>query len=609
MKKKIVFVILAIAGRAIAFSTATSGFLAPLLLLLPAQPIYAQVFEGTGGCPLGTQEGNRNFILNGTFNRNAGTGDGVATVPALVPPSLGFSSDLPYRGDGIYPDDPIGGLSIQAGPYPIIYAGGVVRADPFPGDPINRVPASNTFLYSNPAQNLAGGSAFPNPLIWQQVVNGLVPNVTYSFSAYFYNLLSIGTLGDPPVIRYLAGPPGGADAAFVPNLAGITVSTPQQWTRVQGLFRTIPGQAALELRIEDEANTIIGDDFGFTAAGLRECVPNLGAAKQAGNPQENSDGTFTIPYTLVVQNFAPATVSNQYAIRNLQLQDNVAIAFAGLTVNGIRNLQSPTLTVNPAFNGTTDQNLLAGTDTLAGETSATVSFEVIITPSGTENLGPFQNTAIATGLSLGGEPVSDRSTDGSNPDPNGDRNPNGTGEDSPTSVSLLPSRLRLAKRITNVLRGGISLSGVNFGALVVTSSDDTAPGWSQLVPQGAPIGAVSLNNSTPLQPGDEVEYTVYFLSDGRRGVNSVSLCDQIPSGTRFIFGSNRVRVGSQPLANDSVARSAIAGEFFTPLAPLPTNNPCSNQNNPNGSLIFSLGDLPNLPTNNVGYAQFRVKIE
>jgi len=592
----------AIAARAIVPSTIANGFLVPLVFLLSAQPIRAQVFEGTRGCPIGTQEGGRNFVRNGTFSRNAGTGDGVATAPAAVPGTLEFSSDLPYRGDSLYPDDPIGGLSIQGEPYPISYAGGVVRADPFPGDPINRVPSSNTFLYSNPSQDLAGGSAFPSPLIWQQVVNGLVPNVAYNFSAYFYNLLSVGTAGSPPVIRYLAGPPGGADAAFVPNLAGITVDIPQQWTRVQGLFRTTPGQAALELRVEDEANTIIGDDFGFTAAALRECVPNLGVAKQAGTPQENPDGTFTVLYTVVVQNFAPATASNQYAIRNLQLQDNLAIAFAGATVNGIRNLQSSTLTVNPGFNGTTDLNVLAGTDTLAGETSATVSFEVMITPgSGADNLGPFQNTAIATGLSPGGEPISDRSTDGSNPDPNGDRNPSGTGEDSPTSVSLLPARLRLAKRITNVSRSGVSRSDVNFGALVVTNSDDTAPGWSQLVPQGAPVGVVSLNNSTPLQPGDEVEYTIYFLSDGRTGVNAVTLCDQIPLGTRFIFGSNRVRVGSQPLA--------IAGEFFTPLAPLPANNPCSNETNSNGSLIFSLGDLPNLPANNVGYAQFRVRIE
>ncbi|MBM0741031.1 hypothetical protein JOY44_05265 [Phormidium sp. CLA17] len=592
----------ATAVRAIALSTVASGFLVPLVLQLSAQPIRAQVFEGTQGCPGGTQEGGRNFVINGTFSRNAGTGDGVATAPAAVPPSLGFSSDLPYRGDSVYPNDPIGGLSIQGGPYPIVYAGGVVTANPFPGDPLNRVPPSNTFLYSNPAQNVAGGSAFPDPLIWQQVVNGLVPNVAYNFSAYFYNLLSIGTLGAPPVIRYLAGPPNGPEAAFVPNLAGITVTTPQQWTRVQGLFRTTPDQAALELRIIDEANTVFGDDFGFTAAGLRECVPNLGIAKQAGNPQENPDGTFSIPYTLVVQNFAPATASNQYAIRNLQLQDNLAIAFTGVTVNAIRNLRSPTLTVNPGFNGTTDQNVLVGTDTLAGETSATVSFEVIITPGdGAENLGPFQNTAIATGLSPGGEPISDRSTDGTNPDLNGDRNPGGAGEDLPTSVSLRPARLRLAKRITNVLRGGVSLSGVNFGALVITSADDTAPGWSQLVPQGAPVGAASLSSSNPLQPGDEVEYTVYFLSDGRTDINAVNLCDQIPPGTRFIFGTNRVRIGSQPLA--------IAGEFFTPLAPLPANNPCSDQNNPNGSLIFNLGNLPNSPSNNVGYAQFRVKIE
>jgi uncharacterized repeat protein (TIGR01451 family) len=54
-------------------------------------------------------------------------------------------------------------------------------------------------------------------------------------------------------------------------------------------------------------------------------------------------------------------------------------------------------------------------------------------------------------------------------------------------------------------------------------------GWSQL--PGGLLGVINLESETPLQSGDEVEYTIYFLSDGSQEVNNARLCDPIPSGT------------------------------------------------------------------------------
>jgi uncharacterized repeat protein (TIGR01451 family) len=596
--------------KACAAIAATSLLLIPQLLL--PQPTNSQVFEGFNGCPAGTEEGSRNFIFNGFFSTNAGTGAGNYTIPTNAPgpysgppPALGFTSQLPYRGDRVYPDDVIGGLSILSGPYPQIYGpGNVVRAIPFPGDPSNRVPASDTFLYSNPGRNLSGSNVlgdgvFVDPIIWQQVVSSLTPNTSYNFSAYFFNLLDVGAPGNPPIINYAAGPPNGPDSAFVPNLTGTTVPQNRQWLRVQGLFRTNPGQTALELRIQDNANTVFGDDFGFTAAGFRECVPFLGVAKQAGDPQQNADGSFTIPYTITVRNFGPANPNGQYTIRNVQLQDNLGAAFAEATIVGVTNLRSSTLTVNRGFNGTTDQNLLAGTDSLNADATATVNFDVTIV-SGSP--GPFDNVTLATGISPGGEPTSDRSTTGTNPDPNGNRNPTDTDEDVPTTVFLRESRFRLVKRITNVLRGGAPLAGVDFNSLVLTRNpNDAAPGWAQLQPQGGPVGLPALGNTNLLQSGDEVEYTVYFLSDGDQIALETRICDQIPQGTQLVPDTNRVKLGG-------TASVTSGGTFYSPLAPLPADNGCPNQTNPNGSLIFNLGDIPNTAPGNVGYVQFRVRI-
>ena len=52
---------------------------------------------------------------------------------------------------------------------------------------------------------------------------------------------------------------------------------------------------------------------------------------------------------------------------------------------------SGTLTVNAGFDGSADRNLLAGTDSLAPATTATITFTLRFDPNGLT--GPFDNTA------------------------------------------------------------------------------------------------------------------------------------------------------------------------------------------------------------------------
>lgn len=612
--------------------------------LLPLPPAKAQTFINNAGCPVGTTESPTNRVTNGNFSTNSGiTGPGnppTAVAPFPVPAGLGFQSDLPYRGDRAYPDDGNGGgLSIQNGVLtdpntPAVVNGRGVTAAEAAQVGIDPAPI-NTYLYSNPFNNNAGQpvvippapAGTPPPIVWRQTLT-VNPNTVYNFKALFFNLLRNdgvpGSNGVPPEIRLESGPPGAAGtgalnptlrvgdpAAPVPGFPGIT-NVRQAWIPVQFAFRTNPGQNQIELRIVDLAQNSFGDDFGVTAVGLRECIPVIGVSKNAGTPIDNGNGTFTVPYTVVVRNFAPAGTPAVYDLLNLQLADNLSQTFASASSFQVQpgSIQSPTLTVNPNFSGIPNganpaaNSLLLGTDTLAAGTTATVTFNVILTPgTGSNGFGPFQNQVRATATSRGGSPVDANSNNGVNPDLNGNGLPD---PPSPTLVSLprpnIPGvgnqRFRLVKRITNATRNGAPIPGVDFGSVVndPSSTDDDAPGWAQF----PPVGVITIPPSNPLQSGDEVTYTVYFLSDGDTTVRNTNVCDPIPTSTTFVSGSTQIQRPSTSLSP--------GGAFFPPLAPLPPDNSCTSQTNTNGSVIYDVGDVSNAPGSNFGLVRFKVRI-
>ena len=111
---------------------------------------------------------------------------------------------------------------------------------------------------------------------------------------------------------------------------------------------------------------------------------------------------------------------------------------------------------------------------------------------------------------------------------------------------------------------------------------------------------VSYHPANRFSTGDEITYTVYFLSDGAAPAFGNNLCDQIPTGTGFLANTAEIqRNNTAPTAG---------GTPFSPLAPLPAGNACQDQTNPNGAVIFGLGDLPNTAGNNFGFVRFRVRI-
>ncbi len=159
--------------------------------------------------------------------------------------------------------------------------------------------------------------------------------------------------------------------------------------------------------------------------------------------------------------------------------------------------------------------------------------------------------------------------------------------------------LRLVKRVTAVIRQGVRTEFNQFTD-DPTTPDDNAPGWSQ--PGASPVGVINVTPALSVQSQDEVEYTIYYLADGTSGtVIDANICDPIPTNSSYIPGSSQLsRNNAPPVPN---------GTFFNKLQPIPVPSPCPAGQNLNGSILYSLGNLPIAAGQNFGYTRFRTRVD
>ncbi len=156
----------------------------------------------------------------------------------------------------------------------------------------------------------------------------------------------------------------------------------------------------------------------------------LGMAKRvSGTPVEVSPGTWDVTYNIVVSNYGNVPLSD------IHVMDDLSTTFATGATFVVQSISSTDLTVNPGFTGLAGHmELLAGTDNLDDGESGSITIVVRVIP---ENNGPFNNSAIGSGQPPLGEPVSDTSQDGSDPDPDDDGDP--TDNNDPTPVDFGPN--------------------------------------------------------------------------------------------------------------------------------------------------------------------------
>ncbi|MGB3760457.1 MAG: isopeptide-forming domain-containing fimbrial protein [Rivularia sp. (in: cyanobacteria)] len=330
-----------------------------------------------------------------------------------------------------------------------------------------------------------------------------------------------------------------------------------------------------------------------------ECLPQLTITKTTSTP-----GPIIKPgkatYTITVANAA-----NLAAATNVNISDPLP---SGFTFDASIN---PTITLNGGSTRTSVSNPSDGAtipDFGTFDIASGGSVEITFTTNINENVpnGEYNNPATATYL----DPT--RTTPDGTTSVNYDAATVGEEVVVGSPVPSDPERLRGLKRITNVFRNGVPISGINFNSFIDDPNDpiDNLPGWFQI----SPVGVFDISPQLPLQIGDEVEYTMYFLADGNRPVENVRFCDPIPQGTSFVpdsFGSGSgISVNlSNTVAANTNNNDADNGSFFAPGTQLPADNFCPNQDNSTGAVIGNLGTINHTLGNNFGFIRFRVKID
>lgn len=179
-----------------------------------------------------------------------------------------------------------------------------------------------------------------------------------------------------------------------------------------------------------------------------------------------------------------------------------------------------------------------------------------------------------------------------------------------TGAECFTPRLRLVKRATAIA----AFRPTGFNDAGTNSDDDNAAGWPATPPVF--LQGIFGNNQVPIEnrpkSGDELEYTIYFLSDGGfDAINSV-VCDFIPTSTTYVPGTLSFTLGTTTTALTDSAADADVGQFIAPGGAFPAA--CSGNNNNRGAVIVNLGTVtastgPGTPATSYGFIRFRTRVD
>ncbi len=142
---------------------------------------------------------------------------------------------------------------------------------------------------------------------------------------------------------------------------------------------------------------------------------------------------------------------------------------------------------------------------------------------------------------------------------------------------------------------------------------------------------IGANNGGETRPGDEIEYTIYFLSTGNQTAVDVQLCDKVPSFQTFVpdaFNAVSAAPGGGVGANRGISveyngnlysytndGDGDTAQYYPPGSTLPAACAAAPaQAEDNGAIVVNLGDLPQAigsgtPTTSYGAIRFRAKVK
>ena len=264
--------------------------------------------------------------------------------------------------------------------------------------------------------------------------------------------------------------------------------------------------------------------------------PEIGAAKTiSSGPTDNKDGTYTLTYTILVEN------TGDVSLNSVQVAEDLIATFAGATAISVDSVTSGTFAVNASYDGSTDTNLLAGTDSLSADASGTITLTITVTPGG--NLGPYNNTATASGTGPTGTTVTDDSQDGTDVDPDGDGTPSNNNEATPVTFIENPE-IGAAKTISSgPTNNGDGTHSLTYTILVENTGD------------------VSLNS---VQVAEDLSATF-------AGATAISV-DSVTSGTFAVNGSYDGSTDTNLLAGTDSLSAGASGTITLTITVTPGSN-------------------------------------
>ena len=234
-------------------------------------------------------------------------------------------------------------------------------------------------------------------------------------------------------------------------------------------------------------------------------------------------------------------------------------------------------------------------------------------------------------------------------------NPDTPEEGDPTTITVSDpppvAGLVLLKRITAINRGlpseqDFGLEYVDVGGPNDGDNNENWPGASV----SATIGGGTVESyvagivdgdtgNARVQPGDEVEYSIPFLSDGNVAAVNVAICDRIPANTTFLetayntlppsssenrgilleFDGSQIALTNVDDGDETPATtdSETVGGYYFPAGVDPStrfpNVNCGGTND-NGAIVVELGDVPNatgdgVPANSYGLIRFKAVVD
>jgi gliding motility-associated-like protein/uncharacterized repeat protein (TIGR01451 family) len=318
----------------------------------------------------------------------------------------------------------------------------------------------------------------------------------------------------------------------------------------------------------DPENDGPGNNSNKTSVTFTE-APQIGIAKSVNNPVNNGDGSYSISYTLIVQNTGDVPLSN------IQVEENLAATFYGATgfaVIGSVVSNNAALQINSNFNGNTDKLLLnASNSALALGETATLTLQVNVFPG--SNLGAYNNVAEVRADSPSGAIITDLSTNGSNVDPDGDGNPGNNGIPTPVSFTENPELTvsKSAGAVTEIADNEYSVTYSivvnNSGDIVVNSLQivedlsQTFPGASEITISGLTFAVGNSASSLLLEPSfDGISVIDLLTGDKSIYPGQSAIIDLIVTFKTTLGGSyeNEVLVFGTSPTGENLVKSAVA---------------------------------------------------